>query len=97
MHANPFPISYTRATKPLELVHMDLKGPIQVKSIAGYHYCIVFINDHIRFKCGLGLRKKSEAFGAFLQYKAYTEKLHNTTIKVIREDKGSEFMSNEFN
>ena len=97
MHANPFPISYTRATKPLELVHMDLKGPIQVKSIAGYYYWIVFIDDHTRFKCGLGLRKKSEAFGAFLQYKAYAEKLHNTTIKVIREDKGSEFMSNEFN
>src|SRR6202041_1505282 len=35
MHANPFPTSHTRASKPLELVHVDLKGPIQVKSLAG--------------------------------------------------------------
>ena len=97
MHANPFPTSQTRASKPLELVHVDLKGPIQVKSIAGYSYWIQFVDDSTRFKCGLGLRKKSEAFAAFLQFKAYAENLHDAKIKVLREDKGSEFMSNEFN
>jgi hypothetical protein len=97
MHANPFPTSQTRATQPLELVHMDLKGPIQVKSIGGYQYWIQFVDDCTRFKCGLGLRKKSEAFAAFLQFKAYAENVHNAKIKVIREDKGSEFMSNVFN
>jgi hypothetical protein len=98
MHANPFPTSQTRASKPLELVHVDLKGPIQVKSIAGgYSYWIQFVDDCTRFKCGLGLKKKSEAFAAFLQFKAYAENLHDAKIKVLREDKGSEFMSNEFN
>ena len=97
MHANPFPTSESRASKPLELIHMDLKGPIQVKSIAGYQYWIQFVDDCTRFKCGLGLRKKSEAFAAFLQFKAYAENVHDAKIKAIREDKGSEFMSNEFN
>jgi transposase InsO family protein len=97
MHANPFPTFNSRASKPLELVHIDLKGPIQVKSIAGYYYWIQFVDDCTRFKCGLELRKKSEAFAAFLQFKAYAENLHDAKIKVIREDKGSEFMSNEFN
>ena len=97
MHANPFPTSQTRATQPLELVHIDLKGPIQVKSIGGYQYWIQFVDDCTRFKCGLGLRNKSEAFAAFLQFKAYAENVHNAKIKVIREDKGSEFMSNVFN
>ena len=96
MHANPFPTSESRASNPLELVHIDLKGPIQVKSIAGYHYWIQFVDDCTRFKCGIGLRKKSDAFAAFLQFKAYAENLHNAKIKVIRDDKGSEFMSNEF-
>jgi Reverse transcriptase (RNA-dependent DNA polymerase)/gag-polypeptide of LTR copia-type/GAG-pre-integrase domain/Integrase core domain len=97
MHANPFPTSQSRATQPLELVHIDLKGPIQVKSIGGYQYWVQFVDDCTRFKCGLGLRKKSETFAAFLQFKAYAENLHDAKIKVIREDKGSEFMSNEFN
>ena len=97
MHANPFPTSHTRASKPLELVHVDLKGPIQVKSLAGYYYWIQFVDDCTRFKCGLGLRRKSDAFGAFLQFKAYAENLHDAKIKVLREDKGSEFMSNQFN
>jgi GAG-pre-integrase domain/Integrase core domain len=98
MYANPFPTSNTRASKPLELVHVDLKGPIQVKSINGaYVYWIQFVDDFTRFKCGLGLNRKSDAFGAFLQFKAYAENLHDAKIKAIREDKGSEFMSNEFN
>jgi len=28
MHANPFPTSYSRVSQPLELVHIDFKGPI---------------------------------------------------------------------
>ena len=96
MHANPFPTSDSRASKPLELVHMDLKGPITVTSLGGYHYWVTFVDDSTRFKCAIGLKRKSDTFAAFKQFKAYAENLHNAKIKVIRDDKGSEFMPNDF-
>ena len=38
MHSNPFPSSPSRATQPLELVHMDLHGPLPVATWEGYRY-----------------------------------------------------------
>ena len=29
MHANPFPISHSRASRPLQLVHSDIHGPVK--------------------------------------------------------------------
>ena len=81
MHANSFPTSYSRASQPLEQVHIDFKGLIQVTSINKYKYWAMFINDHTRFKYGIRLRKKSDIFSAFLQFKAYTENLHSAKIK----------------
>jgi hypothetical protein len=95
MKANPFPSSDTRAAAPLELVCIDLKGPIHVKSFGGYQYWAIFIDDHSRFKYAIALKRKSDAFQAFKQFKAYAENHFNAKIKMIREDKGGEFMSNE--
>lgn len=97
MCANPFPSSDSRASNPLDLVHIDLKGPIQVTSHGGFNYWAMFVDDCTRFKCSIGLKRKSDTFAAFKQFKAYAENLHNAKIKAIREDKGGEFMSNEFN
>jgi len=36
MHSNPFPSSPLRSTKPLELVHSDLHGPLPVATREGY-------------------------------------------------------------
>jgi hypothetical protein len=95
MKANPFPSSGTRASAPLELVCMDLKGPIHIQSFGGYKYWAIFLDDYSRFKYAVGLKKKSDAFTAFKQYKAYAENHFGTTIKCIRDDEGGEFMSNE--
>ena len=96
MHANPFMTSHSRASKPLELVHMDLKGPISATSIGGYHYWVTFVDDCTRFKCAMGLKRKSDTFAAFKQFKAYAENLLDAKVKAIRDDKGSEFISKDF-
>jgi len=98
MHANPFPTSYSRASQPLELVHIDLKGPIQVTSFGGYKYWAMFVDDHTRFKCGIGLKKKIRHLLCILAVQSLCwETCTMPKLKTIREDKGSEFMSNEFN
>ena len=46
MHANPFPILHSRASKPLQLVHSDVHGPVKVSTHQGYHYWVSFIVIH---------------------------------------------------
>ena len=43
------------------------------------------------------MSNKSEAFSAFKKFKAYAENQLGSTIKSLRDDKGGEYMSNEFN
>src|SRR5215475_6057535 len=95
MHANPFPSSEHRATELLELVHSDLHY-VGTTSHSGYKYWITFIDDLSRYKYVVPLRRKSDAFGAFKSFKAYAENHTGRTIKVFRNNKGSEYMSNEF-
>ncbi|KAD3336857.1 hypothetical protein E3N88_32376 [Mikania micrantha] len=42
--------------KPMELLHMDLFGPINVKSIGGETYCFVVTDDFSRFSWVMFLR-----------------------------------------
>ena len=95
MHANPFPSSDHRATEVLELVHSDLHY-VGTPSHSGYKYWITFIDDLSRFKCVVPLKQKSDAFTAFKAFKAYAENQTGKTIKIFCNDKGSEYMSNEF-
>jgi len=48
MHANPFPSSTTRTSRPLELVHSDVHGPLSVQTHSGFRYWVIFIDDYTR-------------------------------------------------
>ena len=96
MHANPFPLSENCATELLELIHSDVHQ-IGITSPSGYNYWISFIDDFSRYKVLVPLKHKSDAFSAFKSYKAYAEKQLGKSIKCLRDDKGGEYMSNEFN
>jgi hypothetical protein len=39
--------------RPLELLHMDLFGPIAYISISGSKYCLVIADDYSRFYLGI--------------------------------------------
>ena len=95
-HRNPFPSSSTRASKPLDLVHTDLHGPLPVRTHSGYRYWVLFIDDKTRFRSFHPLRTKDEVFAAFKQYKAWAETQLGLKIKCLRDDKGGEYMSREF-
>src|SRR3979490_939603 len=95
-HRNPFPSSSTRASKPLDLVHTDLHGPLPVRTHSGYRYWVLFIDDKTRFRSFHPLRTKDEVFAAFKQYKAWAETQLGLKIKCLCDDKGGEYMSREF-
>ena len=44
-------IEESKTTKCLELLHMDLFGPVQVMSLSKKRYCLVIVDDFSRFTC----------------------------------------------
>jgi hypothetical protein len=46
--------------RPLELLHMDLFGPVAYISIDGSKYCLVIVDDYSRFTWVFFLQEKSQ-------------------------------------
>ena len=86
----------TKASKLLEIVHTDIYGPMEISSIGGTKYFILFINDHSRYLSIYFLNSKSEALDAFKTYKKYVEKKTGEQILALRSDNGREFVNQEF-
>ena len=53
-------------TRPLELLHMDLFGPISTTSLGGKRYGFVLIDDFSRYTWVLFLSHKDDAFDMFV-------------------------------
>jgi len=80
-----FPSSGKRAKQILELVHNDAFGPVKVP-----------IDDFSRNTWIYFLKKKSEVFDRFKEFKALVENQLEKKIKVLRIDNDGEFCSKEF-
>ena len=91
-----FPSSAKRANKILELVHSDVFGPVPVPSLGKSVYCVSFIDDFSRNTWIYFLRKKSEFFDKFKEFKALVENQAEKKIKVLRTDNGGDFCKKEF-
>ncbi|KAI3754532.1 hypothetical protein L1987_54317 [Smallanthus sonchifolius] len=76
---------------PLELLHMDLFGPISVKSEDGKSYCLVVTDDYSRFSWVKFLASKDETTEILKFLIVGLEKLFKLQVKRIRSDNGTEF------
>lgn len=92
----PFPKEGSRAKKPLELVHSDVCGPLEVKSIGGAQYFLTFVDDFTRKVYVYFLKSKSEVFSKFKMFKVLVENQLDLKIKRLRTDNGTEYLSNQF-
>ena len=86
-----FPSSAKRANKILELVHSDVFGPVSVPTLGKFVYYVSFIDDFSRNTWIYFLRKKSEVFDKFKEFKALVENQTEKKIKALRTDNGGEF------
>ena len=86
---NSFPKeSYSRAKKPLELIHTDVCGPISPSSLGKNNYFLLFINDFSRKTWVYFLKQKSEVFEVFKTFKAIVDNESGRKIKALRSDRG---------
>ena len=80
---------------PLERLHMDLFGPVNVKSIIGELYCLVVTDDYSRFSWVMFLDSKDETFDNLMILFSKLENLYKLPIRRIRSDNGTEFRNNK--
>jgi transposase InsO family protein len=86
----------TRSKGILELVHINVFGPVHVSSLSKYEYYVSFIDDFSRNKWIYFLQKNYEVFGKFKEFKALVGNQTKTKITVLRTDNGGEIYRNEF-
>ena len=72
-------------------VHSDVFGPVSVPSLGKSVYYVSFIDDFSRNTWIYFLRKKSEVFDKFKEFKALVENQTEKKIKALRTDNGGEF------
>jgi hypothetical protein len=72
---------------------MDLCGPMSELSLGGGRYMMLLIDDYSRMTHVRILKKKSDAFEEFQDYKTLVENELEKKIKTVRTDGGGEFCS----
>ncbi|GJT51594.1 putative ribonuclease H-like domain-containing protein [Tanacetum coccineum] len=86
------PISAVRLiTDTLQLLHMDLFGPTNIRSIDQKYYSLVVTDDFSRFTWTFFLGTKDETFYVLKEFIALIENQLNKKVKGIRCDNGTEF------
>ena len=80
----------------LELVHSNVCGPMSIQARGGYEYFITFTDDYSRFGYVYLMKRKSEAFEKFKEFRAEVENQLGKRIKAIRSDRGGEYLLGDF-
>ena len=97
-HIHPIPkhvLPYT--TRPLELIHSDLCGPLPHTSLKGNRYVLTFIDDFSRRTWVYFLDVKSDTFITFQDFQRQVEREMSLSLACLRTDRGGEYLSSEFN
>lgn len=91
----PFPQSASRSQEVLELVHTDLCGPMENKSLGKARYFLIFVDDYSRMCFVYFLQSKHQTLRYFKEFQKLVENQQSKKIKVLRSDNGGEFCSTE--
>ena len=95
-HRSPFPNQPSRAKGLLDLVHTDVCGKLDNRSLGDKQYFVTFVDSHSNMTWVYFLRHKSEVYGVFRKWKAAVENETGLRLKTLRSDNGGEYTSTEF-
>lgn len=77
-------------------MHDDLCGPITPETASSKRYFLLLVDDFSRVMWVYMLKYKDEALSIFKKFKALVEDGSERKIKVLRTDRGGEFLSKSF-
>ncbi|KAD4385721.1 hypothetical protein E3N88_25890 [Mikania micrantha] len=84
-------IEESKTTNCLNLLHMDMFGPVKVASLARKRYCLVVVDDYSRFCWTFFLFSKDETSDKIIALITHLERQFSLPVKMIRSDNGTEF------
>nr|GEX17061.1 hypothetical protein [Tanacetum cinerariifolium] len=79
--------------RQLQLLHMDLCGPMRVASINGKRYVLVIVDDYSRYTWTHFLRSKDETPEVLIDFLRLVQRGLHAQVRTIRTEKGMEFMN----
>nr|GEX77656.1 hypothetical protein [Tanacetum cinerariifolium] len=77
----------------LQLLHMDLCGPMRVASINGKKYVLVIVDDYSRYTWTHFLRSKDETPEVFIDFLKLVQRGLHAQVRIVQTDKGTEFLN----
>ena len=83
MTKTPFSDLMERASDLLEMIHVDVCGPINVEACGGYGYFLTFTDDLSRYRYIYLMKHKSETFEKVKQFQSEVENHRNKKIKFL--------------
>ena len=96
MTKSPFTGTCERGEGLLDLVHTDVCGPFRSTTKDGDRYYVTFTDDFSRYGYVYLIKHKSDTFEVFKRYQNEVENQLGRKIKVLRSDRGGEYLSIEF-
>jgi len=85
-----------RASKLLKIVHTNICGLMEVKSIGGSRYFLIFEDNINRMTFVYFFKIKDSVLECFKHFKFIIKNQLNSRIKILRSDNGEELCSEEF-
>ena len=85
----------TNITEPLQLIHMDLFGPVNVMSMSKKRYALVMVDDFSKYTWVLFVHSKDEVSQLVINKIKVVELRSNAVVWMIRSDNGTEFKNSE--
>nr|GEU51489.1 hypothetical protein [Tanacetum cinerariifolium] len=79
--------------RQLQLLHIDLFGPMRVASINGKRYLLVIVDDYSRYTWTHFLRSKDETPEVLINFLRFVQRGLHAQVRIVRTDKGTEFLN----
>lgn len=92
----PFSTERRRATRPLEVIHSDVCGPVDPPTWDGRRYFLTVLDDYTHFCQVYLLRSKAETPMYLKEFVKEAEAYKNIKVHKIRCDNGGEYTSINF-
>lgn len=89
-------VKYEQSDEILDLLHMDICGPMPIESIGGSRYILLIIDDYSGMYFTYFLKNKSDTFSIFQVFNEKCKNIMKKRVKRIRTDNGTEFVNNQF-
>lgn len=89
----PFSSTGHTVSAPLELVHMDLCGPMPVPSLGGTRYIATFVDDYTKYSLVRCVEHKYDIPDVVEDMLTALAARRRSPVRAVRTDRGTEYLN----